>query len=520
MQIKPLLFITLVVLLTGCRSNIPPEIATIIDGTHNKKELLKVIDHYKSAGDSLKLMAVYYLIKNMDDQYHYSGPLVEQYHQLFRYVDSLEKQQVNPRDAWDNIPASDRDIAATIPDTRIKDIDVIKADFLISNINDAFTAWRYPWAKHLTFGQFCKYILPYKLKNEPIANWRQLMLAKFKWVADSLKNEEDAKRVVCLINNDLQKWFYISPKFSYPYDLNINDLLTIKVGRCDEATQLTAYALRAMGIPVTLDFSLLWANKKGGHAWNSLLTGKTPIIFMGTESNPGYEKIQNSGYGTWGALSMERKRAKILRYCYPKQVNAINKDENNLNVPSAFLNKHIEDVTSQFIPVSTVSFECKNPALLAGHSFSYLCVFNDRKWKPVAWNSVTKKNSICFENMGRDIVYLPAVYKDNNIFPIHPPLLLTKSGALRQLEADETKLDTIIITRKYPEDAGNAIFPGKNYEVYYWKNEWISMGQQFAKTNYLIYPNAPGNALFYVRNLDEGFQERIFTFENGKQIWW
>jgi len=35
-----------------------------------------------------------------------------------------------------------------------------------------------------------------------------------------------------------------------------------------------------------------------------------------------------------------------------------------------------------------------------------------------------------------------------------------------------------------------------------------------------VYRGVPKGALLWLRNLDEGEQERIFTYENGKQVWY
>ena len=36
----------------------------------------------------------------------------------------------------------------------------------------------------------------------------------------------------------------------------------------------------------------------------------------------------------------------------------------------------------------------------------------------------------------------------------------------------------------------------------------------------LEYGNAPARALFRLHNRTKGSEERIFTYEDGKQIWW
>lgn len=71
-----------------------------------------------------------------------------------------------------------------------------------------------------------------------------------------------------------------------------------------------------------------------------------------------------------------------------------------------------------------------------------------------------------------------------------------------------------------PRTDDNEVSVGDAYELFYWDKEWISMGMQTAQKQYLIYEGVPQNALLWLRNRSKGIEERPFTYENGKQIWW
>ena len=72
-----------------------------------------------------------------------------------------------------------------------------------------------------------------------------------------------------------------------------------------------------------------------------------------------------------------------------------------------------------------------------------------------------------------------------------------------------------------PRSDDNAIFPGQEYELMYWnKTGWVSLGKHVARDKVVVYDNVPENALLILRNRSKGKQERIFTYENGKQVWW
>lgn len=70
-----------------------------------------------------------------------------------------------------------------------------------------------------------------------------------------------------------------------------------------------------------------------------------------------------------------------------------------------------------------------------------------------------------------------------------------------------------------PRNDDNEVFPGDEYELFYWNNKWTSLGKQKASGYSLTYHQVPKSALLWLRNLTKGKEERPFTYENGKQIW-
>ena len=76
--------------------------------------------------------------------------------------------------------------------------------------------------------------------------------------------------------------------------------------------------------------------------------------------------------------------------------------------------------------------------------------------------------------------------------------------------------------RYLPRNDDNFIREKEEYELFYWDKKWYSLGKKEGSeaTQQLIYDNVPDNALLLLRNLTKGHEERIFTYENGKQVWW
>lgn len=83
---------------------------------------------------------------------------------------------------------------------------------------------------------------------------------------------------------------------------------------------------------------------------------------------------------------------------------------------------------------------------------------------------------------------------------------------------ESVPVDSVIF---YSRNDGNYIDVGDDYELlHYNRNRWESLGRQKAKMEWLTFPNVPEKALLLLKNHTKGKEERIFTYENGKQVWW
>jgi hypothetical protein len=87
---------------------------------------------------------------------------------------------------------------------------------------------------------------------------------------------------------------------------------------------------------------------------------------------------------------------------------------------------------------------------------------------------------------------------------------------------DFGKRERIDRIRFLPRNDDNSIHPCDLYELLYWeKGQWTSLGKKTGDDSYVLtYDNCPENALFLLHNHTRGKEERIFTYENGKQIFW
>ena len=71
-----------------------------------------------------------------------------------------------------------------------------------------------------------------------------------------------------------------------------------------------------------------------------------------------------------------------------------------------------------------------------------------------------------------------------------------------------------------PRNDDNAVSPGDRYELYYWDDRWVKAGERQAEDYSLTFTDIPAHALLWLRDVTKGREERPFTYEDGKQIWW
>lgn len=494
-------------------NNIPNKVELALKRTGEKRpEFEKVIKHFRESGEKEKLKAAYFLLEHLPGQFHYTGSGVIESQKAFKKMDSIISlgNCLNYKLVWDSLEKTIKNINQL---EKERDIDLINSDFLIKNIDLAFRTKSYAWAREMPTDIFLKYVLPYKLKNEHPSDFRSYFLKKYYKIADSLKDEKSPLKLINKINEDLGNWFYLT-KLKVPFDLSFNDLIKIKSGRCPQEVQLAAYAMRALGIPVAMDGVPLWGNRDFRHDWNAWISENKAIPFLGTEVNPGSYKLAFK----WPA-SVSSKIAKAFRSTYETQISSlmsINAD-NEEDVPRIFESSRFEDVTHEYVPVSNIIVRIPDNAL--EKRYAYLCVFNNQQWKPVHWGKISSNNEILFSNMGRGIVYLPVFYENLSIVPAGVPIRLQSNGEISEIIPNLKTRHTVKLYKKYPAGKDNEIIPGFKYELFFWNNEWHSLGKKKATSKVMVYDNVPKNSLLWLRSLDDGFQERIFTIEK-KQIWW
>lgn len=409
----------------------------------NRAALEQVLQHYqKRPEDSLKLRAAVLLISNMEGNFYYDGEWLDRYNAIFNQTARLSE---------DAIGALKDSLLQQLGEQQLdyqRDLRNISKDYLIRNIDEAFVAWEgAPWRSKLDFDIFCNYILPYRNFNERPEDWRNSIRDQYQYLLKDSFNLT-AEQVSCNLNNDLKKWFSYSENFNdYPGRISISNLRKGKRGNCSDMASLAAYSLRALGIPVAIDFTPQWGNYHDGHAWNALiLNNHSSIPFLGAEVNPGEYS---------GLPEGESKPAKVFRRTLTIQENstaqrAMRAGETKL--PLYLQNPRLMDVTALY----TLTYTVKIPIQKKQRNFVYACLYKHGVWEAIDGGTVDARGIATFRNLGGNILYNPMFYINGRYQSASAPFMVTPDGRLQMLTSAESATEKVHLTRVYTVKRSDA----------------------------------------------------------------
>jgi hypothetical protein len=150
---------------------------------------------------------------------------------------------------------------------------------------------------------------------------------------------------------------------------------------------------------------------------------------------------------------------------------------------------------------------------------AYLCVFNAGEWRPIQWGDL-RDRTVTFPAMGRNIAYLPATYGRKGVEPAGPPFIVTAEGDIRYLPPSPRGRGAVSLAATCRGAAGYRLASGKTYELSVYDRGWRSLGRRTAAGQPLEFASVPSGGLYWLVEDGSRREERIFTIENGTQVWW
>ena len=390
----------------------------------NRRELEKVLEYYRS--DSLKYRAACFLIENMPRWYAYGGWQLDTLEVLIR-KNGKGNLSKDDKARWGGFDYHTLN--------KVYDSKVITSEFLIGNINMAFQEWeKRPWNKSLSFEDFCDLILPYRIGNERLSNWRSLYNAYYGSLLDSVYTGSDVLLACKCINDELNRQGYkYNTEWNVPH-YRADYLFETRIGYCREVSDLIQYAMRSCGIPVAADFMPYSPDYRYSHEWNVVRDTTGMYIQFGFgRLDPIRGKITDDG----------RKKGKVYRYCYALQ-NEREVLRNNFgwNIGGAE-GLYWKDVTSEYFG--------RNQAVVnvfaADKPLVGLSVFSTNGWQVIGEGVYKSSGKAVFDNIEPSIIYVP-ISLDRGAKPVGYPFMLDRDGHVEEFIPDTIKTEKVILKRK------------------------------------------------------------------------
>lgn len=433
MKTRLFIYVCILLSLLSCSSSEKGELETaLVFAGSNRPELEKVLAHYKN--DSLKLKAATYLIESMPLYYTYKGRDLDSLHLALRqYADSnsYDKHlEYLKRFPYGNL---------------IKEYDakVITSEYLIENIEYSFKVWNEsPWGKHISFNNFCEFILPYRIKNEPLTHWKKDFYHRFKPVLDSLYQGTDVVEATSCLSNYASSlhWKYqnelIGPRLSAQL------LLELQLGDCTSIADFGCYILRSVGIPTAIDTYLWSPVSHVSHVWNVVLdtTGYTiPFNFEVQE----LKRSDQFGY----------RKGKVYRHTYALQKDRLEAVLQNKKLRMALADICLKDVSSSYFPSNENTVDCELIKDKEEEHSVWMAVFNKRGWFPIGEGSY-KDGKATFKDIEEGLIYMTLYAQNGKLKEASFPFKIDKESGSMLYYRPKADSCQMTVTRKWPLQGG------------------------------------------------------------------
>lgn len=429
------LYLAMVFIAGSCQSEGRLTKASLDFAGENATELRQVLNHY--VDDEEKLSSAIFLIDNLPHWYSYQ-PSAD--------MDSIENMLhviANNKDIWYFKELSNRNWKSWDCYSRAKiyDSHVITFDYLIENIE---TAHKYKsnrrWNKDLPQDLFNNFLLPFRIGDEPLSDWRALYQSHYGPILDSLYFDgDDSLEAAQIIFNQLeQEGFKYNVCAHWPHR-KATDLLHGNAGPCKDECDRQIYALRSVGIPCAVDTYFTSPEHDTSHQWVMVWDNKRNRF---TRFGPKMVERRDSAIN-----NPDVKKCKVYRFMSGIQMDRYNWISDSECVQSAIRNFYIKDVTDAYFNNNTLKVEISNPdkrQVLLG-------VFSPSGWKAVDYAVKSEKDRAIFENVESGIIYICLIPSDNNygMKPCSYPFVFNRDGNIEFLKPSD-KTELVSLNRKMP----------------------------------------------------------------------
>lgn len=435
----------------------------------NREELEKVLCRYKlNAGDSLKYKAACFLIENMPG-YKYQTGKIEEYLIYYRWLKESFGTGLTPSVIADSVKKA----IGPIGDPVVKyDIQEVDSAYLCRNIEWAFKVWQeQPWGKNIPFDMFCEYLLPYRIEDEALADWREEYYEKYNSLLDSLRlsdtldKEDPIVAVRYLMDKIKHQQIYLSSVTPTNFPHIGPKYAQYLTGTCREFTDYSIYICRALGIPCAIDFVSVHWGINAGHFWVSYWDKDGETYMNDYPNQP-----------TLTRLSPWRKIEKTKVYRRTFSLNCKVKEEMaelDEMVHPFWAQPRFVDVTDTYAPFYKEKMTIPKSKLYTEKrqgQIAYLCCSFRRGWLPVDWTEYDG-GDLEFHQIQKGAIMRVATYENGVLYFLTDPFEIDQwTNELKYYTGKGEKQDVVLFAKyqlerddgQFQERMLRGVFEGSN----------------------------------------------------------
>ncbi|MBP3788505.1 MAG: hypothetical protein J6I52_02685 [Prevotella sp.] len=411
--------------------------------------LMQVIEEFTPGSNKYK--AACWLMENIT--YHYSinnSSIIAFEKKILDSDIAFSKRLLN--EWWRSLKGKDTNKV-------ILDAQCIAPQFLKANIESAVSVWQNsPWNREVSFDTFCKYILPYRVSDEPlVAGTRDSLYRTYIHALEGITDVKKAFSVIHYLLKDKIK----TADLEFTHNPSALVMEKIQMGSCLQRAIHEVSVMRSLGIPAAVDGVPYWANYSiKGHSWVSLITDDGTYCLPEKDSydTPSDSLPQKLSYIDSSIFHLKysipadypypsnfKKRHSIItRLVFDYQKKQYSDDSVDDHTRHFFSDAFKLDVSSDYGCNTTFFIRTNNKSPLA-----YLCTYcTSVGWVPVSY-SKRSGGKYEFSNIGDSVLCLLMTGKNKALQPISAPFLLY-DGIPHFLYPDTTVTECASIDRKYP----------------------------------------------------------------------
>lgn len=398
----------------------------------NRLELEKVIEHYKNDNPH-KLRAAEFLIENMPAHYSYAGNQIYEYYDYAARIS--EDHTLTPEQQRDSLLTITDQKYSDLPNHTIPDAQIIKADYLIDNIDKSYEQWATcPWTSHVTFEEYLEWMLPYKaVELQELDHWRDTLLAHFgTGLEHPIINDVEYNTtmgVSDMIRNETYKALNRYGLYTRAGLPLLSAYLQVHqtYGNIPDYALTAALAMRSVGIPAILDETPVGSRGTAATKWFVIISDR------GEHLTSEWDLSTNIG----GGFFPYERGPKVFRNTY-----AINKEREKYKRKTKYqypFELAKQDVTAQYFLTSNINLPIdKSVSQQLKDRYVYIAsaIRDDKKpWLIVDFGEM-KHGKACFKDMGREVLYTVMGYDGEGLVQITEPFILHKNETIEYVSAD------------------------------------------------------------------------------------